>query len=85
MLRQVDLAPTLTFPQGSNAFAEENANILCHSPIIGLVYPLYLAHTLFRGESRRRAGFSVNDTRSDARSMPTAPVSPEFQNPRGLC
>jgi hypothetical protein len=50
VLSQINLPPTLLFPECSDTFAKQNANISCHSAILRLVFTLNLAHTLFAAE-----------------------------------
>ena len=50
---KVDLSPVPGTAQLPNALARRSTDVLCHAFIIGLVFALYLAHTLF---GNRKAG-----------------------------
>lgn len=43
---KVDLSPVPGTAQLPNALARRSTDVLCHAFIIGLVFALYLAHTL---------------------------------------
>lgn len=47
MFGKVDLPPALGAAQLPDSLAQSHADIRCHSAMIGLAFPLYLAHTLF--------------------------------------
>ena len=46
MLGKVNLSPAFGPAQFSDALSSRRADVLCHSPMFGLVDALYLAHTL---------------------------------------
>lgn len=52
---KIDLPLTFGAAYFPDTFSRRRADVLCHSPILGLADALYLAHTLFRnwkGDSR---------------------------------
>jgi hypothetical protein len=47
MLGKIDLPPAFGPAQLSDALARRCTDVLCHASMFGLVYALYVAHTLF--------------------------------------